>query len=123
MSVRRSILAAVQMEYGCDNSVRCQGEKARFEMGGRDQTDWKLVHDDGELFRLFNLSGSEATDVEVRASELQLDGMGHDFVHRERSVPDGGYVVIGLKRVWGTNTPKVQIEWTGNGACQSATIA
>jgi hypothetical protein len=74
---------------------------------------WELVPDDGDYYLLYNRTGVEALDVEIRAGGIQLDGNGKDFVRRVTSIPSGGPVRISLRRVWGGTGAELHISWQG----------
>lgn len=78
--------------------------------------EWQLVHEDGQLFRLYNTSPQEAVDVTLTAAEIQLDGMGADYVRRVASVPADDYFGISLRPVWrGPDSPHLTLEWSRGG--------
>jgi hypothetical protein len=82
---------------------------------------WQLAHDSGPMYQLHNMSGSDASEVEIFAIQTII-GYGNVDPVKVASIPAGQPITLGLRPVWGTVTPQLRIAWTAPDARQEFTI-
>ena len=82
---------------------------------------WELAYESGTSYQLRNISGSDASEVEIFAIEVII-GYGNADPVKVASIPDGEHHPLDLRPIWGTVTPQLRIAWTAEGSRQEFTI-